>query len=430
MKFKHVFLAYILLSSTLCKAQGLDNNERKLIEIVRKNYDKTLNTLIEVVNINSGTLNSEGVKAVGNVFKREFDKIGFNTEWVSLPDSLNRAGHFVATRKGTIGKKLFIIGHLDTVFEKSMPFSPFTYLNDSTASGQGVNDMKGGDVMILASMQALNELNLLKDRDITIYFTGDEESSGKPTLISRADFIERAKKCDIAIGYETTSSFSTATTARRGASGWTLSVQGNQAHSSGIFKENVGYGAIYETARILNEFREQLSTEKYLTFNPGQIIGGSFIHYDENEAKGISLGKTNIVAKKAFVTGDLRFLTEDQKDKARLKMSEIVKKSLNGTYSTIKFSDGIPSMPPTEANRSVLKVLNDVSKRMGYGKVVEGDPGSRGAGDISYIAQYLACLDGLGASGSGAHSPEETINIKEYPKLVERNTVFIYNLIK
>lgn len=428
---KRFVLLFLLLNFCYIGfSQKLDKTEGDLIKLVEANYSETFKLLEEVVNINSGTLNKEGVRQVGEIFKREFDKIGFQTEWISLPDSMNRAGHFVATRKGNKGKKLFLIGHLDTVFEKSMEFSPFTVVNDSTASGQGVNDMKGGDVMILASLKALHQLNLLEDRYITVYFTGDEEESGKPTSISRADFIERAKTCDVALGYETTAGFGIATTARRGASGWTLIVTGKQAHSSGVFSDNVGYGSIYETARILNEFRETLSKEKYLTFNPGQIVGGSFVNYDETEAKGISLGKTNIVAKRTIVTGDLRFLTENQKIVARQKMQEIVKKNLKQTSAQIRFKDGIPSMPPTEGNRNIMKVLSQVSMDLGMGAVKEGDPGSRGAGDISYVADYVDCLDGLGASGSGAHTPTETMNIKEYPKLIKRSTLLIYRLLK
>src|SRR5690606_34674994 len=128
---------------------------------------ETVALLEEVININSGSLNKEGVRAVGDVFAREFEKIGFETEWVDVPAEVNRAGHFVATRKGSKGKKIFIIGHLDTVFEKDMPFTPFTWLNDSTATGQGANDMKGGDVLAFASLKALDELGLLDDRTIT-----------------------------------------------------------------------------------------------------------------------------------------------------------------------------------------------------------------------------------------------------------------------
>jgi glutamate carboxypeptidase len=285
MKKSALLLILVFVSILTFAQQKLTKDEQKLIELIDKNYKETLALLEEVININSGSLNKEGVREVGRVFEREFQKIGFQTEWIELPAEVNRAGHFVATRKGTKGKKLFLIGHLDTVFEKDMPFSPFTYLNDSTATGQGANDMKGGDVLVLASLKALHQLGLLNDRTITVYFNGDEESSGNAD-ISRKDFIERAKLHDIALGYETAQGFSTATVARRGASGWTLKTTGRQSHSSGVFREGVGYGAIYEAARILTEFQETLSGEQYLTFNPGQFIGGSDVSFNEISGAG------------------------------------------------------------------------------------------------------------------------------------------------
>ncbi|MDF2156793.1 M20/M25/M40 family metallo-hydrolase [Algoriphagus sp. CAU 1675] len=409
--------------------QKLNKDEKKLIELIDKNYQETVSLLEEVININSGSLNLEGVREVGRVFEREFQKIGFQTEWVEVPSEVNRAGHFVATRKGTKGKKLFMIGHLDTVFEKDMPFSPFTWLNDSTATGQGANDMKGGDVLIFASLKAMHQLGLLDDRTITVYFTGDEESSADVET-SRKDFIARAKEHEVALAYETAQGFSAVTVARRGASGWTLKTSGRQSHSSGVFRESVGYGAIYEAARILDGFREALSGEKYLTFNPGQFIGGSDISYDPVTGKGEALGKTNIVAREAFVTGDLRFLGEAQKEAAREKMREIVANHLNQTNAEITFNDMLPSMEPSEGNYALASILNQVSLDMGFGEVKPGDPGSRGAGDISFVAEYLDCLDGLGASGSGAHAPGETINMKQYSDLIKRNTILLYRLTR
>jgi len=426
---KRLLLFAMLLVSTQVFGQKLTKTESKLLSVIDKNYAESIALLQETVDINSGTLNMTGVREVGRVFEREFAKIGFETEWITLPDSLKRAGHFVATKKGTKGKKLFFVGHLDTVFEKDMPFYPFNMINDSTATGQGVNDMKGGNVMIFATLKALHELGLLEDRTVTVYFTGDEENAGDPSWVSRQDFVERAKAADIALGYETAQGFSIATIARRGASGWTLKTTGNQVHSAGVFRENVGYGAIYEAARILNQFREELAGEQYLTFNPGQIIGGSDIRYNENTGAGEALGKTNIVAREAFVTGDLRFLGEEQKENARRKMSAIVSQNLNGTTAEIKFEDGIPSMPPTAGNRALVDILNKVSLDMGYGEVKAGDPGSRGAGDISYLAEFVDCIDGLGASGSGAHSPAETINMKQYPDLIKRSTLFVHRLL-
>jgi len=429
MKKTFQLLAFCLIPVFSFAQQNLSKEEQQLTELIDKNYQETLALLEEVININSGSLNKEGVREVGRVFEREFQKIGFQTEWLELPTEVNRAGHFIATRKGTKGKKLFLIGHLDTVFEKDMPFSPFTYLNDSIATGQGANDMKGGNVLILASLKAMHELGLLDDRTITAYFPGDEESSGDVT-ISRKDFIARARQHEIALAYETAQGFGTVTVARRGASTWTLKTSGNQSHSSGVFRESVGYGAIYEAARILTEFQETLAGEQYLTFNPGQIIGGSDISYDAITGKGEALGKTNIVAREALVTGDLRFLGEAQKEAARVKMREIVGKHLNQTGAEITFKDGLPSMEPSEGNYGLAKILNQVSLDMGLGEVKPGDPGSRGAGDISFVAEFMDCLDGLGASGSGAHTPGETINMKQYPDLIKRNTILLYRLTR
>ncbi|MBA4849194.1 M20/M25/M40 family metallo-hydrolase [Emticicia sp. BO119] len=425
---KKTYLFLILLAGFNSFAQKISSTEKKIIEHIKTNATQTEKLLEQVVNINSGTLNHEGVRQVGKIFSKEFEEMGFTTEWVSLPDSLNRAGHLVAYRTGKKGKKLFLIGHLDTVFEKSMSFTPFTRLNDSIATGQGVNDMKGGDVMIIAALKALQAQKLLDDTSITIYFTGDEESSGKPTSISRKDFIDRAKQSDIALAYETAVSFNIAATARRGSSGWELTTTGKTGHSSGLFSQNMGYGAIYEAARILDEFREALSSEKYLTFNPGVISGGTEVSYDPALAKGEAIGKTNIIAQKVIVQGDLRFISEMQKENARNKMREIVARHLNGTSAEIKFSDGIPAMEPTQANADLLKVLNQVSLDLNMGEVKAGDPGSRGAGDISYIAQYVPCLDGLGASGKGAHAPGEIINLKEFPGLTQRTALLIYRL--
>lgn len=429
MKKTTLLLAFCLLCTISFAQQKLNKDEKKLLELVDKNYQETVALLEEVININSGSLNKEGVRAVGDVFAREFEKIGFETEWVDVPAEVNRAGHFVATRKGRKGKKIFIIGHLDTVFEKDMPFTPFTWLNDSTATGQGANDMKGGDVLAFASLKALDELGLLDDRTITVYFNGDEESSGDEE-ISRKDFVARAKEHDVALAYETAQGFGTVTVARRGSSGWTLKTSGKQSHSSGVFRENVGFGAIYEAARILDEFREELAGEQYLTFNPGQFIGGSDISYDPVSGKGEALGKTNIVSREAMVTGDLRFLGEEQKELAREKMKLIVARHLNQTNAEIIFEDGLPSMKPSEGNYELAKFLSTVSLDMGMGEVKPGDPGSRGAGDISFVAEFMDCLDGLGASGSGAHAPGETINMKQYPDLIKRSAILLYRLTR
>jgi glutamate carboxypeptidase len=426
---KKLVVLFSILFSLHVQSQGLSSEERKIVTHIRQNMPQTLQLLENIVNVNSGTLNTEGVKKVGAILREQFDRTGFTTEWVSLPDSLQRAGHLVASRKGKNGKKLFLIGHLDTVFEPDMPANPYKKLNDSTATGQGVNDMKGGDVIILAALQALNSIGALNDATITAYLAGDEERAGQPTAVSRADFIERAKQADVALAFETAQSFSTVATARRGSSGWLLTVTGKQAHSSGVFNNN--YGSIYEAARIVNEFRQQLAREKYLTFNPGLFVGGSEVLFDKSKSQANVSGKTNIISPLTVVQGDLRFLTETQKEAARAKMLRIATtNNLAATKATITFENGIPAMEPTEGNKKLLQMLDKTSTDLGLGPTKAGDPGSRGAGDISYVAKYVDCLDGLGASGKGAHAPGETINLKEFPQLIERAAIFIYRLTR
>ena len=413
-------------------SKGLSKEEQQVLAWIDAHMPQAIELLKESVNINSGTLNIEGVKKVGALFAKEFEQAGFTTEWVAMPDSIKRAGHLVASRKSNSpkGKRLFLIGHLDTVFEPDMPANPFTMLNDSTATGQGVNDMKGGDVVVIMALKALEQAGLLKNTEITAYFTGDEEHAGYPREVTRGDFINRAKQADIALAFEGANGLNSVATGRRGASGWRLDVTGKTGHSSGVFTPNAGYGAIYEAARILNQFREELSTEKYLTFNPGIIIGGSDIEYNEATSKGGAIAKTNIISPAVTVTGDLRFLTEDQKDRARAKMKAIVSQNLTQTTAKISFVDGIPSMAPTEGNNKVLSVINSLSMDMGAGATVAGDPGSRGAGDISYVAAYVDCIDGLGASGRGAHAPGETIHLNQLPFLIKRAALTIYRLTR
>lgn len=385
--------------------------------------------LEKVVNINSGTLNKKGVKEVGMVFKDAFDALDFQTSWIDMPDQMNRAGHFFAETTGEKGKKLLLIGHLDTVFEEDSPFQAFTMVNDSTAHAPGGNDMKGGDVIVLYALKALHENGLLGDAQIIVAFTGDEESTGKPLDVSRKDLIEAAKRSEIALGFETSTGFNYATVARRGASGWELEVEGKRAHSSGVFSERTGAGAIFEMSRILNGFYEEVKGEQFLTFNPGVLLGGTFLDYDPKTGKGSAFGKSNVVAQTAIVKGGLRFISEEQKENARNKMRSIVENNLPHTSAKINFTDSYPAMGPKPENLELLKQLNQVSLALDQGEVLAYDPGKRGAADTSFVAEYVACLDGLGTMGSGAHTPNETVNLNTIEALTKRAAILIYRLI-
>ena len=321
-----------------------------------------------------------------------------------------------------------LIGHLDTVFPKESSFQKFEK-QDTIAYGPGANDMKGGNVIILFALKALHDAGALKNAQIIVAFTGDEEMPGKPVSTSRHDLVEAAKKSDIALGYETSSGFSYATVARRGSSGWKVTVKGQRAHSSGVFNDRVGAGAIFEMSRILHRFYEEVRGEEFLTFNPGVILGGTEVDLDDVMSRGSAFGKTNVVAQTAVVRGGLRFISEEQKENARMKMRKIVSENLPGTSAEITFTDSYPAMGPTEGNMTLLAELNKVSLDLGQGEVKAWDPGRRGAADISFVAEYVDGLDGLGTMGSGAHTPNETVNLKTMNDLTKRTALLIYRLI-
>lgn len=431
MKKLLIFLLSIFLFNLggSLRAQKLSRTEKKIVAKVNSYEREAIDFLEKVVNINSGTMNLEGVKAVGQEFNNAFQTIDFDTRWVEMPSEMNRAGHLFASINGNKGKKLLLIGHLDTVFEADSPFQTFER-KDSIAYAPGGNDMKGGDVVVLYALKALYELNLLKDASITVAFTGDEERTGKPLSISRKDLIDAAKASDIALGFETATGFNNATIARRGASGWKVETAGKRAHSSGVFSERTGAGAIFEMGRILHQFYEEVRGEEYLTFNPGNLLGGTFVDYAPLKSSGSAYGKTNVVAQTAVVHGGLRFISEAQKENARAKMRAIVANHLPSTNATITFTDSYPAMGPTIENKALLKQLSDVSEALGFGEVAAYDPGRRGAADISFVADYVKGLDGLGSMGSGAHTPQETVNLKTFNDLIQRTAVFLYRLTR
>ncbi|MEO5977041.1 MAG: M20/M25/M40 family metallo-hydrolase [Chryseolinea sp.] len=407
-------------------AQKLSKEEKQIEKIMASYQKESIAFLEKTVNVNSGTYNISGVKKVGSIYQQFLNDLGFTTRWVDMPDEIKRAGHLIGEIKGKKGKRILLIGHIDTVFEPESPFQQWSR-KDSLASGPGVNDMKGGNMVMLYALKGMRDAGLLKDRQIIVILHGDEESAGRPLDVSRKDIIEAAKRSDIALCFETGTGFDYATVARRGSSSWKLTVTGKQAHSSGIFTPGTGAGAIYEASRILNRFYTELQ-EEFLTYNPGIFMGGTQLSTDSTGTEGQVSGKTNIVSSNVIVRGDLRFISEEQKSKTRNKMKAIVAESLPQTTSEITFDDGYPSMPPTDGNMEVLKKLSQVSIDLGQGEVKPWDPGKRGAGDISFVAQYLDCLDGLGAMGGGAHAPQEFISLNSLQQIETRVAILLHRL--
>ena len=419
-----------LLFVSLALSDGLSKAEKLRQIYVDKHMEEAIDRVEKVVHINSGTLNIDGNKTVGKIFQAELDQLGFNTYWVTYPETVKRSGHLFAEMRGGKGKKIVLIGHLDTVFELDHPFQKFTRDGD-TAYGPGVSDMKAGDVSMIYAMKALDNVGVLKNLDLTLVFIGDEEKTGGHPSIVRKELIEAGKWANIGLGFEGAHGLNTGTIARRSSSSWMLTTTGIQGHSSQIFKDELGYGAIFEAARIVNAFREELVGEEYLSFNPGTIVGGTDIAYDPVTARGTTFGKTNVVSQAATVHGGIRTISTEQLDKAITMMKDIASQNLPGTTAKIEFKTSYPPMAPTKQNYALLDKLESVNVDLGYGKLEPLDPGKRGAADISFVAPHVdASLAGMGPDGFGEHSEKEGLDLTSFPKTTTRAAILIYRLTR
>ena len=402
--------------------------ERALVKRVQAQQDTSITLLEEIVDINSGTMNFAGVRRVADVLRPRFEALGFKVRWEDGA-AFGRAGHLIAEHPGR-GPHVLLIGHLDTVFEPSHPFQRFERIDAQTVRGPGTSDMKGGLVVALAALTALKETKALDGMHITVAMMGDEEDSGRPISLARASLVEAAKAADVAIGLENGADDpKTALTARRGYTGWQIDVKARSAHSSQIFTDEVGAGAIYELARILHTFYEELHGEELLTFNPGLIAGSTQLNFDPKVLHAETFGKDNIVAPVAVATGDLRTISSEQLERTKERMRKIVAASLPGASATISFSDGGVPMPPTEGNRKLLSMYDAVSRDLGLGPVTAVDPRRAGAADISYAAPYVEmAIDGIGLLGHGNHTPDEVADLRTFPIQSQRLAVLLLRL--
>jgi glutamate carboxypeptidase len=422
-------MRWIVLLFVMAVSQVSSAPERAIVSAVDAGNPAALALLETAVNINSGTHNFAGVRAVGDLFRKEFDALGFKTTWVD-GSAFKRAGHLVAEHPGK-GPRTILIGHLDTVFERDSPFQTFKRIDEKTATGPGIIDMKGGNVIIVAALKALKAAGALDDMNLIVVMTGDEEDSGDPQALAREALVNAAKGAQYALGFEDGPADPRyAVTARRGTSSWRLEVKARTGHSSQIFRQDIGYGANYELARIVDGFRRRLAGEQHLTFNPSLILGGTTLDIDEVLSKGSASGKTNVIAARAVAIGDLRTLSKEQLQRARETMKAVAAEGpLGQTEATLTFEDGYPSLPPTEGNAKLLAQYDRASRDVGAGPVTAVSPDRAGAADVSFISGIVPnILDGLGLMGRDDHSPSETADLTTLPSQTKRAALLLYRL--
>jgi glutamate carboxypeptidase len=429
-RFLCAFAAFVLPLLSAPSLAALSPAEQVMLRTIDAEQARTTGFLEKIVNQNSGSHNIAGVEAVRRMVEPEFQQLGFKTQWIDMR-AAGRAGHLVARHAGSRrGKRLLLIAHLDTVFEPDSPFQRWVREGDR-AHGPGAGDDKGGIAVIVAALRAMQAAGTLRQANIIVFLTGDEEDAGNPRSISRRDLVAEGKKADAALDFEDLAQENgqdMGSIARRSAGSWTVTVTGRSAHSAGVGPGN--YGAIYELARIIDQFRRELPEDK-LTYNVGLAGGGQTAVLDGEKIRLQATGKTNIIAATAVARGDLRAMSQDQIDRAQAKMRNILAQSLAGTHAEISFNDdNYPPMPPTDRNRALLARLNNVNADMGLPQMGELDPVKRGAGDISFVAADVDGLVGLGPASDGSHTANEVVDLPSIFRQAKRAAILMSRLVK
>lgn len=379
-----------------------------------------LTMLEKLTNINSGSLNKAGVDEVGRLLSQELSDLGFGIsklpgEKIEMPScpgsdySIDVTDHVLAQKSGA-GKRLLLMGHMDTVFPPDSPFQTFSRSGD-TMSGPGVADMKGGMVVMLYALKALQQAGKLDDMAITVLLNSDEEIG---SLSSRKFLEEQAELHDYGLVYESSGS-NNMVRQRKGLGQARFVVNGRASHAGGAHEQ--GRSAIKELAYKIVEIEQITDYESGVTVNVGVISGG--------EAR-------NTIAPCAEALIDLRYPTIEQGMDAAEQFESIFNSVLSypvdsGEITTNSMTNlHRPPKIPTEESDHLLDKTIAIGRLLGQ---TIGITNSGGGTDGSLTqAAGLPTLDSLGVSGSGAHSNREEARVSSLVERAKLSAVLIHRL--
>lgn len=356
--------------------------------------------LEQLVNIDSGTGDLEGMKKIAGIIEEKTRNMNGIFETLVAGDG---SQHYLF-RRGQ-GKKILLIAHLDTVFSKGTVYNrPFSMEGD-VARGPGVSDCKSGVVTILEALRNLN-LGRWPNYEIYSFFNTDEEISSPGSR----EFIRKlAQDAEMVLVVEP-SEGENLTVARKGIGRFLLQVYGKSAHSGSNYQD--GCNAILEIAHQIIAIQNLTDLTEEITLNPGVVSGGT---------------RPNIVPDYAELDIDLRVKSPGQVEKIITALTTIASRNtIPGTYSKIK---GEMTRPPLVATPENLK-LYEKFKKIGLSLGIDlGLLESGGGSDANLVAELgVPTIDGLGPVGGGHHSEAEYMSVPGLTQRIQLLTHFLKEL--
>ncbi len=338
-------------------------------------YLKDLQTVIE---INSFTKNPEGVNHVGELFDAWLQKLGFELTLYKREDIGHHRHYKSKEKKGE--NKLLLLGHLDTVF----PPNKFEYFieDDTWVYGPGVCDMKGGNIVIVEALRALQESGK-EIVNIDILFVSDEETGSDDSKHLTAELAKEYKYCFV---YEAAGEKLELVTGRKGVGTFFIDIEGKAAHAGNSYLE--GHDANLEASYKLQELVKLTDIEKGTTVNVGKMEGG--------------IG-ANTISPHAHLTFELRYKSSDEKRRVLEAIERIVSTSyVLGTTATLSGGIQRDVMQTSEESIELLRAIERISEQ----KIPSEERG--GVSDANIVsASGVITLDGFGPFGDGDHTVKE-----------------------
>jgi len=344
-----------------------------------------LNDLEKIININSYTKNKSGVDIVGQIFDSWFEELGFSTN-IYERNTIGNHRHYISSKTKN-SKKLLLLGHLDTVFPPNK-FENFTQDNE-WIYGPGVCDMKGGNIVAL---QALRELKAdgINIQNIDILFVSDEETGSDDSKLLTAKL---ASSYDYCFVYEAAGLNMEVVTGRKGVGTFFIDINGKAAHAGNNYSD--GQDANLELSYKLQELVKLTDLSVGTTVNVGKIEGG--------------IG-ANTISPHAHITFELRYKTQDEKDRVLKNIDKIVSTSyVNGTISSLSGGIQRDVMQTSSSSLELIKAIENITdETLSYEE-------RGGVSDANIVSSNgVITLDGFGPFGDGDHTVHERANKESF----------------
>jgi len=360
---------------------------KDLLHRLRRDLPDALALLETLVNMDSPSPDKNLLDQFARFTGSQCEEIGGRVEYVPA----ERFGDHLRVRfDGGPGERILLLGHMDTVFSAGeADRRPFRIENDR-ATGPGVFDMKAGIVLIWAAIRAVGEL----PRPVTILLTSDEEvGSGSSRQLIEAEAV--LAKAVLVLEPSLPRGF--LKTARKGVGRFTVKAIGRAAHA-GIEPER-GVNSIEEIAHQVLQVQRLSDPARGTTVTVGIVQGGS---------------RVNVVPAEAAIEIDVRISSNEEAERVTQAIRHLQPRLPD---ASLQIRGGI-NRPPMERNADTVRLFNiarDIAAQLGM-ELGEGSTGGASDGNFT-SAMGVPTLDGLGAIGDGAHTPNEFI---ELPSLPER----------